>query len=222
MRPVNSLMHNPHTPEACIANCMIGHALDGMCVGLVLMNQAGRIAWFNRAAERTLGLTRPGSLGKLLTQVIKDPHLAAFWHDARVSEEARLENVSIQFPRAAELKINAAQCLDTDGSLLGRVLLFCDVTHERAAQVELSQQVADRLLGLACDWQPNSAPAAGLTPTELRVLRMIGDGAGNNGIATELGVAPSTVRSHVKHIYRKLKLRSRAEAVSFAVRNRLA
>ena len=112
--------------------------------------------------------------------------------------------------------------MHTDGTTIGRVLLFCDVTHERAVQLQMSQEVADQLIGLACEWRPTAEPAAGLTVTELRILRLIGSGAGNNEIAAQLEIALSTVRSHLKHIYRKLNLRSRAEAVSYAVKNRLA
>ena len=43
----------------------------------------------------------------------------------------------------------------------------------------------------------------------------------NDDIAEKVHVAPSTVRSHLKSLYRKLGLNSRTEAVSYAVRNHL-
>ena len=45
--------------------------------------------------------------------------------------------------------------------------------------------------------------------------------AEDNTLADEFEISLSTVRSHLKNIYRKLGLSSRAEAVSFAARNNL-
>ena len=47
----------------------------------------------------------------------------------------------------------------------------------------------------------------------------LGQGLSNEDIARRMFVAPSTVRSHLKHVYRKTGLKSRAEAVRFANRN---
>lgn len=66
--------------------------------------------------------------------------------------------------------------------------------------------------------QPAAAsPAAGnvptLTPREAEVLRLIAKGFSYGEIAHNLGMSPHTVTSHIKHIYRKLEVRSRGEAV---------
>jgi LuxR family transcriptional regulator, regulator of acetate metabolism len=53
-----------------------------------------------------------------------------------------------------------------------------------------------------------------LTPRERDVLERLARGATNGQIADELVVCVSTVKSHVKHILRKLKATNRAEAVS--------
>ena len=31
--------------SACLDSCMVGQALDGMCVGLIMMNATSRIDW---------------------------------------------------------------------------------------------------------------------------------------------------------------------------------
>ena len=90
IRLARGQMATARDTRACIDDCVIGHALDGMCVGLVLMNEAGRITWLNRAAERTLDLGK-NDIGKLLAQVLKDPHLAAFWHKARESTDTIMD-----------------------------------------------------------------------------------------------------------------------------------
>lgn len=57
-----------------------------------------------------------------------------------------------------------------------------------------------------------------LTFRELEVFRLLGTGASNREIADDLNISENTVKSHVHKILEKLKLRSRIEARSFALR----
>jgi DNA-binding CsgD family transcriptional regulator len=54
---------------------------------------------------------------------------------------------------------------------------------------------------------------AALTPTEVKVARLIGDGLSNPDIAAELFLSRNTVQTHVSHILAKLSARSRIEIV---------
>ena len=56
----------------------------------------------------------------------------------------------------------------------------------------------------------------GLTPREAQILSHIARGASNKEIARELGIAETTVKIHVQHILRKLKLDSRVQAAVYA------
>lgn len=64
--------------------------------------------------------------------------------------------------------------------------------------------------------QPPAEPGADLTlsPREEEVLRLLAKGHRSKEIADELGVGVGTVNTHVRHIYEKLHVRSRAEAVA--------
>jgi LuxR family maltose regulon positive regulatory protein len=55
-----------------------------------------------------------------------------------------------------------------------------------------------------------------LSPRECSVLRSMSSGLSNKRIAQELQIAPETVKSHVKGIFLKLAVQSRAHAVSTA------
>lgn len=60
-----------------------------------------------------------------------------------------------------------------------------------------------------------------LTPHELRILRLLVDGHHYQTAANELGVTVNTIRFHLRHIYDKLQVRSKSEAVAKALRERL-
>ena len=74
---------------------------------------------------------------------------------------------------------------------------------------------------------PRSAAAGGLlgsgiqgaellTPREAQVLELLQDGAPNAEIANELSIGIETVRTHARHIYRKLGIGSRRELARLA------
>ena len=52
-----------------------------------------------------------------------------------------------------------------------------------------------------------------LTQREIAIVSLIAAGQSNKAIAIQLGVAPETVKTHLKRIFLKLSARTRAEAV---------
>jgi DNA-binding CsgD family transcriptional regulator len=58
-----------------------------------------------------------------------------------------------------------------------------------------------------------------LTPTELDVVCLVGQGLPNKDIARRLFVSPRTVQSHLRHVYNKLGLTSRVQLAQEATRN---
>jgi DNA-binding NarL/FixJ family response regulator len=60
-----------------------------------------------------------------------------------------------------------------------------------------------------------------LTTREQEILKKLCDGQNYKAIAEELFVSGHTVRSHIKNIYRKLHVTSRAEAVKKAFKDKL-
>ena len=55
-----------------------------------------------------------------------------------------------------------------------------------------------------------------LSPRERNILELIAEGQSNQEIARALGIAPETVKSHVKSIFVKLSVDKRAHAVARA------
>lgn len=86
----------------------------------------------------------------------------------------------------------------------GRVVVSDRLTHLLAA-------------ALRAERRPDTVAEAGLTEQERRILELIANGLSNKLIGRELDIAEGTVKVHVKHILRKLGLRSRVEAAVWAV-----
>ena len=59
---------------------------------------------------------------------------------------------------------------------------------------------------------------ASLTPTELDVVRLVGEGLGNRDIAGRLFISPRTVQAHLTHIYSKTGVASRLNLAQEATR----
>jgi DNA-binding CsgD family transcriptional regulator len=73
------------------------------------------------------------------------------------------------------------------------------------------------------DDEPTSdAMPAGLSAREIEVLRLLTAGRTDSEIADVLFISRRTAATHVRHIYDKLGVSSRAEAAAWAVRHDLA
>lgn len=76
----------------------------------------------------------------------------------------------------------------------------------------IARRLIDDLLGPAAP----PASADDISARERKVLRAVAAGQTHKEIAAELGISPATVRSHLKHIYKKLHAVGRAQALQRA------
>jgi two-component system nitrate/nitrite response regulator NarL len=65
--------------------------------------------------------------------------------------------------------------------------------------------------------KPKSSSEAGLTEQENKILQQLATGKSNKVIAHELGITEGTVKVHVKHLLKKLNLKSRVEAALWSL-----
>ena len=85
-----------------------------------------------------------------------------------------------------------------------------------AIPVELTQLLAR---ALRHEGRPVTSSEADLTEREQQILELIAESLSNKQIARELDIAESTVKVHVKHLLKKLKLRTRLEAAVWSIKH---
>ncbi len=86
-----------------------------------------------------------------------------------------------------------------------------------AGGAPLEPGVAAKLLGRMAE----SEPAGDLSAREVDVLHLLVAGATNKAIAQQLILSENTIKSHISHIFDKLGVQSRAEAVAVALQRGL-
>ena len=99
------------------------------------------------------------------------------------------------------------------GAPVGRIVEAVRDVHAGGSVIQprLARSLLRRL-------QPAEDPSVRLTPRETEILTLIAKGLSNRTAAETLGLSRATVRTHLEHIYAKLQVKNRTEAVTEAIR----
>jgi LuxR family transcriptional regulator, maltose regulon positive regulatory protein len=132
-----------------------------------------------------------------------------------VSDENRLAS---RFAASGDL----SQTMQNVGSEIGSLLADFQQSVRRHGTTAEPTIDADKAMDRgnddhAIDKRRRKSNPDALSPREIATIDLIGRGQSNKEIARTLGIAPETVKSHVKHIFSKLEVESRAQAVSRAL-----
>jgi len=90
-------------------------------------------------------------------------------------------------------------------------------TPSEACREDFGRLVIDQLREASADPHGESVQEP-LTPREQEVLSLMARGCDNLHIASELFISKRTVETHVSHIYSKLAVQTRCQAVLYAIR----
>jgi len=121
----------------------------------------------------------------------------------------------------SEEDVVAALRAGADGYLLKDMepedILAC-LQKATQGRLAISEQLTELLArALREEPRPQRIDEAGLTPREEEILGLIAKGWSNKLIARDLALSVGTVKVHVKHVLKKLKLKTRVEAAVWAV-----
>lgn len=89
-------------------------------------------------------------------------------------------------------------------------------------EAPLSRGLAAKIMRYLAHGGRSSTAAAGLTPREEEILRLVAEGKTNRDVAATLFISDATVKFHMTNILNKLHLENRAQVVAYAHRHGLA
>lgn len=118
-------------------------------------------------------------------------------------------------------RIFGAVCAGASGYLLKKTpptKLLESLKEAAEGGAPMSPEVARRVISLFSQVRPPQKADHELTPHEVRLLQLIAEGHNYKTAAAELNVSHNTVAFHMKHIYEKLHVHSKSEAVAKALR----
>ena len=121
-------------------------------------------------------------------------------------------------------KVFSAICAGASGYLLKNTppaRLMESIAEVAEGGAPMSPEIARRVVRLFREFRPPPAASYHLTPQEIAVLKLLVEGHHYKTAAAELGISTNTVSFHLKHIYEKLQVHSKTEAVAKALRERL-
>ena len=203
-----------------------------LCESGLGLNNPGAIAWRSTAAFAHLAMGEPNEARELVTDelerarrghvtsvVIRDLRILGLIERGRRGIDLLSDAVTIG--KGGPPRLEYAHALVDLGAALRRA------NHRSAARdplrkgLELSYRGGATALAdvartelAATGARPRRAILTGLdslTPSELRVAELAGNGLTTRQIAEALFVTPKTIEFHIRHIYRKLDVGSRAE-----------
>jgi DNA-binding NarL/FixJ family response regulator len=121
-------------------------------------------------------------------------------------------------------RIFDAICAGASGYLLKRTppaKLLENIREAVSGGAPMSPEVAMRVIKLFREVRPPEKVDYDLTPHETRLLKLLVEGHNYTTAAEELKVSYNTIKFHMRHIYEKLQVHSKSEAVAKALQNRL-
>ena len=121
-------------------------------------------------------------------------------------------------------RIFDALCAGASGYLLKKTppaRLLESLREAVAGGSPMSPEIARRVINVFRHVRIPRKADYGLTPHETRILNLLVEGHNYRTAAARLKVSVNTVAFHIKHIYEKLQVHSKSEAVAKALRDGL-
>ena len=156
--------------------------------------------------------------------------------DINLPEMSGIEAIPILKSKYPDIKILMLTIFDDDNTIIEAILagadgyllkksspdkLLTSLKECRGGGSPMTASIAKRVLTLFKKYIPNQQDDYSLTARELEILNLLVEGMSNASIAKRLFISIQTVRNHIRHIYEKLQVHSKSQAVVKAIREGL-
>lgn len=144
-----------------------------------------------------------------------------------------IPKIKEKFP---DIKIIMLTIFDDDDNIMGAILAGADgylLKKTTPSEILESLQdcitggspmtpgIAKKVLTLFKKYIPSKNKDFSLTKREMEILHLLVEGYNNQAISDKLFISVETVRNHIRHIYEKLQVHSKTQAVVKAIREGL-
>jgi HD-GYP domain-containing protein (c-di-GMP phosphodiesterase class II) len=211
------LVSDPETTHLVYRAGLI-HGIGRAAVPNAIWNEPGQLSasawekvrlvpyWTSRAGKQTGTLKQAAELASYAYERLDETGYFRSSGAAALPLEARILAASVAWVALRAPRPWRAALSFADAAALLR---------EQAANGRFDAQVVVALLASEDSLPPRTSLSQSktrLSPREIEVLRLISRGASNKDAAKELALSPSTVRTHVESLFRKLECSTRAAA----------
>ncbi|MFN0062573.1 MAG: response regulator [Myxococcaceae bacterium] len=114
----------------------------------------------------------------------------------------------------AEKMVEAIRDVASGGTVIQPTLARRLLHHFRAPDASGESTTTDPEVNTT----PQGSPTKQLSEREREILQLVAKGASNSEAAKLLNISKATIRTHLEHIYRKLDVNNRVEAVTEGIR----
>jgi pimeloyl-ACP methyl ester carboxylesterase/DNA-binding CsgD family transcriptional regulator len=165
-----------------------------------------QLRWFNELCRKTVSPELAPTILRVRAETVVTPLLPLVRTPTLVLHGRRDEVVPLSEGRVLATEIPGAQFVELDSR-----------NHVLLEQEPAWQRFQEAVLEFTGQAPAGSAQAfESLSPRERETLSLLADGLSNSEIAERLGISEKTVRNHLSHLFDKLGVWSRAQAIVFA------
>jgi DNA-binding CsgD family transcriptional regulator len=147
--------------------------------------------------------------------LLNGAHPVSMWQDFYSERDfARLKMA--EYMRQMQFWHELLVCLPPQGGLQRRLLLARQATDIPFSERDrlLLTLLRPHLVDIRDRVEAELRTVPALTPRQLELLRRVAAGHTNRQVARDVGISEGTVRKHLEHIYARLGVHSRTEAVA--------
>jgi PAS domain S-box-containing protein len=201
--------------------------VEGTADAAFAVDEGGFVSAWNKAAENLFGLTSIHAIGKCCHEIIQgaDEEGVVCSERCAIQQAVHDNQPPVNFDTEVETSRGRRWCN------LSIVIVTEEKSRKRHSMhivrmLERHKRLERLIRDFLSHELENARTVSGhkseckiiLTPRELEILRLLGNGNSTESIARQLYISEATVANHVKHILTKLSVHTRLEAIRYAER----
>lgn len=167
-----------------------------------------QIEWYNELCRKTMSASTTARLLKSRAHVDVTPMLERIAVPVMVMHANRDEVIPFSEGRLLARELPNAEFVELESR--NHIVL-----KQEPAWVRFKEAVLDFMERMPVSEATRAPALESLSRREREVVGLIGEAKSNPEIASELGLSERTVRNHASNLFRKLGLKSRAEAILY-------